>query len=946
MRIAMTVFIMSGLITAAVAGADDDATLGRWIFDHEHIAGSTVRAAAGTLDGLIAGPIRFDQLPVALRLDGAATRVTLSETPPSTGLPTDAFTAECWVAVYGQHKWGGIIGLIQDDGAAQKGWLLGIRANRFVFGLSTEGAGVPEGRLTYVMTETPIAYGKWRHVAATYDGRAMRLYVNGQLEAESDEQSGSILYPEAAPFEIGTYRDANDLHLSNINLVEVSLYGRAMTPEEIARRFASRKDLAGAGRALPFGPYLRFTGSDRALVRWHTSEPTASVLEYQGAGAADRIVDPTPKTAHQIEWSGLRRDTSYRYRIVLGEGSGQSPWYLCDTTFDYTLPTMPDPPADHDDASAGRIAAAAEEILARTGIRQGYCLDIGSGTGRLAYEIARRSDLIVVGVDTDPEAIARARNRLGEWGAYGPRVTMRHVEDYAALPFTQCFANLIVSERAITDGAFAGSLEELWRVLRPNGGAACLPGSQRAAVEGALAPVAPAPAFDEPGDALWTVFRRSGLPGAGQWTHQYGSADNSARSGETLQGATGADQLAVQWVGRPGPRAMVDRNPRTPAPLNANGRLFVQGHNRIIALDAFNGAIYWSAEIPALQRFNMPRDGSNWCADDDWLYVAVADACWRMNGQTGELAQRYAVPLPRRAGAYEWGYIAQTDDILFGSAVQEGTVFTNYWGKADSGWYDTPRGEVTHKVCSDLLFALSKDSGEMLWRHEGGVIINSAVAVADGCVYFVECRHPAVLSADSRRVGAPEMWTDLHLVAKDARSGETRWERDVSGIDGSVVFFLVHAHDTLLIAASDLRYNLHAFAASDGRELWSAGHEWTAKDHSGHMQHPAVLGRTVYLEPCGYDIATGETVTDAMGRHEGCATYAATEQALIYRGAGRRVAMWDPASGKVTTWNRLRPSCWLSTIAGDGMVLSPEGGGGCSCGGWMETSLAMMPGIR
>ena len=39
----------------------------------------------------------------------------------------------------------------------------------------------------------------------------------------------------------------------------------------------------------------------------------------------------------------------------------------------------------------------------------------------------------------------------------------------------------------------------------------------------------------------------------------------------------------------------------------------------------------------------------------------------------------------------------------------------------------------------------------------------------------------------------------------------------------------------------------------------------------------------------------------------------------------------------------LRPGCWLSTIPANGMLLSPEGGGGCSCGKWMEASIGFMP---
>jgi outer membrane protein assembly factor BamB len=207
-------------------------------------------------------------------------------------------------------------------------------------------------------------------------------------------------------------------------------------------------------------------------------------------------------------------------------------------------------------------------------------------------------------------------------------------------------------------------------------------------------------------------------------------------------------------------------------------------------------------------------------------------------------------------------------------------------------------------------------------------------------VFFVECRHPAVKASDAGRVGLPELWLDQFLVALDAVSGEKVWEKAIDTTDGTVVFYMIHANGRLIIATSDTQYNLHAFDDESGEHLWDASHAWTGADHSGHMQHPCVVGNTVYLEPCGYDIASGERVTDAVGRHEGCATYAGTETALIYRGAGRRISMWNVDTGETTNWTRLRPACWLSTIAGGGMVLSPEGGGGCSCGNWMETSLA------
>ena len=73
----------------------------------------------------------------------------------------------------------------------------------------------------------------------------------------------------------------------------------------------------------------------------------------------------------------------------------------------------------------------------------------------------------------------------------------------------------------------------------------------------------------------------------------------------------------------------------------------------------------------------------------------------------------------------------------------------------------------------------------------------------------------------------------------------------------------------------------------------------------------------------------------------GCGTYAATSQLLVYRAGS--VTLWDFEQNKASSWSRLRPDCWISTIPACGLILSPEAGGGCSCGVWLETSLAFRP---
>lgn len=700
--------------------------------------------------------------------------------------------------------------------------------------------------------------------------------------------------------------------------------------------------------------HARFIAPDAAIVSWETENPGEAIVEY-GVGERwdQRAQEPGAKAAHQVTLRGLEPKALYRYRVRWSApeaGGPVSEAFELDNAINYTVqPISADPSPYPADARGRRYALNARQILSATGVTRGYCLVLDSHEGQLAYELARQSEMIVFGVDPDRARLARTRARLAQAGVYGTRITLHHAESLKDLAFPPSFANLIVADGPVELGTLPASAAQVIPLLQPATGVAFLgpwPAPTQPAVKARLETWLEG--MKVPWDwadseaGRWVRLRRELPPDTGSWTHQYGEAGNTANSREGLQGVTRTDRLQVQWLGRPGADFGIDRNPRMPAPLAVNGRLFHQGLNRIIALDSYNGAVLWSLEIPALRRVNMPRDAGNWCADAERLYIAVKDRCWVVDAASGEVIRTVPLADPSLRSSHEWGYIARAGDLLFGSSVRQGAAYTDFWG--GESWYDGTSGQGTEKVCSDDLFAVESASGEPRWRYRGGVVMNPTVAVADGRVLFVECRHPEIAAGATRRIGSPKLWEDQHLVALDARTGERLWEQPIDTADGIVVFYLVAAEDKIWIASSAAgKYHLAAYRGTDGQSLWRATHDWPSDNHGGHMQHPVVVRNTVFLEPCGYEVSTGRLLTKNVGRHEGCATYAATLNALIYRGESRRTAMWDLESGAVTSWYNLRPSCWLSTVPANGMILSPEGGGGCSCGNWLETSLGFMP---
>lgn len=688
---------------------------------------------------------------------------------------------------------------------------------------------------------------------------------------------------------------------------------------------------------LAAGPFLQFDSATTAVVRWETNSPSPSILNYGPRDARNRNVqDDTLSTHHEVRLENLRQEYLYTYMIqTVEEGeTATSKVYECDAFFNYSHPSLPEIAGIFAEDEQAAYREAAELILQQGGVNNGICVVLGSATGRLAYEIARQSDLYVLGIETDAEAVATSRAALMEADFYGRRVAILHVDSFDNLPLPLHFANLVVSERVLTGADLPISVAEVEQLLQPATGIAVLGSTQQFS------------SLAEADQITWQTVSGQPVEDAAQWSHMYGGANNAGYTGETLSGTSSTSEMEVQWMGRPGPRYQADRQGRKNAPLSVNGRLFLQGLHRIVALDSYNGSVLWSLETPTFLRFNIPRDSSNWCADNNYLYAVVEDRCWKIDAATGEVLTMHDVTVgPRDAWDYDWGYAARVDNLLLGSAVKSGSAFTGFWGRA--GWFEGKSGDPVSKVCSDNLFAIDTETGDHRWTHSSGVILNSTITAADDHVYFLECRNEEICSAEGRRIGDEALWSDLFLVCLDLKSGEVAWEQSVEVEPGRVMVSLAHSEGKLVLVCNNVPggqslFHVYCYMADDGTSAWEepATVQWGKSDHGKALSRPVIVDGTVYVRPSAIDLETGE-LTGVSMPHGGCGTYICTRNAFFFRSSN--VTVWDPISGTSSQWDRLRPDCWLSTIPAGGMLLSPEGGGGCSCGHWMETSIGFIP---
>ncbi|XP_074067840.1 pappalysin-1 isoform X2 [Macrotis lagotis] len=117
-------------------------------------------------------------------------------------LPRDAFTLQVWLRAEGGQRSPAVIAGLYDKcsyTSRDRGWTLGIhtisdqgsRDPRYFFSMKTDRAR----KVTTINAHRSYLPNQWVHLAATYDGRLMKLYVNGAQVAMGSGQVGGIFSP-------------------------------------------------------------------------------------------------------------------------------------------------------------------------------------------------------------------------------------------------------------------------------------------------------------------------------------------------------------------------------------------------------------------------------------------------------------------------------------------------------------------------------------------------------------------------------------------------------------------------------------------------------------------------------------------------------------------------------------------------------------------------------
>lgn len=656
----------------------------------------------------------------------------------------------------------------------------------------------------------------------------------------------------------------------------------------------------------------------RALAQDKVATVDREILEFIIAGSEAIVGNDGQITA--IDYNG-QRNQWWKHEVegrVLGLAAANG--RIVATTdrgivylFDADPAPLPKPaPRDEAPKLDAKAVAEAKAILSESGVRAGYAVVMGAAKGDLAIALAKSSDLNLMVVEPDAKVANEARLRIAAAGLYGLRVSV-HVAPLEHTSFPKQFANLVIAPRNASDSI----TKEMQRIRRPYTGLIC--------------------SLNKGGVDL---DKAKPQKGAGNWTHQNGSAANTLCSDDDVV----KGKLSMFWF-RDVEFEVPNRHGQGPAPLIANGFMVVGGVHGLCCLDAFNGRKLW--EYP-LKNFLIDYDGIHhdvgigdtggpFCLGSDSVFVKTENKCLRIDLATGKLVREFTTPVPSDAADRNWGYLAFENGLLFGSVDnQSHNVSARY--------------QLTNlRTESTLFFAADPKTGKTKWKYQPkGSLRHNAIAIAGDRVYLID---RPLIEADGvtqfSRTGRPVKklnYSDVPngtLVALDASTGKVLWknEDNIWGTQLSVSA----KHGVLLMNYKAVRHNFYeipsevggrlaGFDIQSGKRLWD--------QDAKYQTRPLINDGAIYAQGGAWDLKSGSPLPWEFERSYGCGQIAASKNLMLFRSATLGYVDLSRNSG-TENYGGIRPSCWINAIPASGLVLVPDGSAKCTCSYQMKAWFAL-----
>lgn len=628
---------------------------------------------------------------------------------------------------------------------------------------------------------------------------------------------------------------------------------------------------------------------------------------YAGARDAVAAIDlPAAGGQPTVSWRAAIEGTPTRMLaahgqllVVTAEGS-----LYCFGTAQSDPRTFARQPAS--EPSADPWTARAEAVLRQTGVREGYCLALGLGSGRLIEELARQSKLHIIVIDSDADRVAAARKRLHAAGLYGQRV---HVVpgDLQSLRLPPLMASLIVSEDLQRSGFYeqAATIQRLFTSLRPYGGIACLPlpAGRHAALAQAVEQAKLARVRLTRSEALSLLSREGALPDAADWMHESGDAAHTFAS----QDRGAKPPFGVLWFGGEVDRVIPCLS--GPIPRIAGGRMFLQIQDDLHGVDIYTGRHLWKRPLAHAGCF---------VAIDSEVYALSAGECLRIDPATGESSSTIRVPPEAGGVKATWQEIRVAGDKLLGTIGRQLVCLDRKSGQFR--WrFQSQRDGINFAAapstayCVDYWLPLHRRRGEA--RSEEGTI--SALDLQTGSILWQASASTPVLDEPKRRPDLP------YFVQPQLAYGQP--------------------NDVLMFTRN--QSTVAAYQGATGKLLWAKDLPLKNPPNAFTSAQPPIVLPGLLVTHAGetIDLLTGDhrsQLWKTNSEMRGCGRALGSPCLVTMRDA--HLSVFDVADGQHLYVRGIRGGCTNSLIPAGGILNAPNYGRHCTCNYPVSTSLGLV----
>jgi RHS repeat-associated protein len=376
--------------------------------------GGTISGAAWTAAGKFGSALDFDGV------DDSVAVADAGSLDLTTGLTLSAWVKPHAISGDWQHV------LAKEHGAADAAYALKADGN---FSRPDIGLKRSDGNWYYANGTSALSSNQWAHIAGTWDGQTLRLYINGTW-VRSTSMSGSLLVSNGA-LRIGGTAALGASEFFDGLIDEVRVYNRQLTLEEIqADRDTSvaTQTQGGLGAPVPTTTYGYSTTTGRPTT---VNNPTATITTaYDNAGRVTSYTD-ADGTASTTTYDNLNRP------VTTNDGKGTQTRSYDSTTGHLTSLS---------DSHAGTFTAAYDHdgrIVSKTypnGMKADTTHDEAGSPVRLAYTKTSNCSSNCVWIDEQVSESIHGQWRTHDWELSSQEYTydnagrLTEVEDDVQVP--------------------------------------------------------------------------------------------------------------------------------------------------------------------------------------------------------------------------------------------------------------------------------------------------------------------------------------------------------------------------------------------------------------------------------------------------------------------------------------------------------------------------------